>query len=290
MNSYGPVVLSPAMLQWFHEVDDLKDLEDGATLKDAIGNKPTEQDFGKELVALIKMWGEDYPLSILVEIDGTGLETHLLLNEIVVECGFEMGGKQGDGGSGVRKQWKRVENPIDNQVMIKVTCAHDGTDGKTTVMPGGYIVRPHYGGPRRDGNIGSKIPTPDEIRNSKNCRTLHRLSLNAMKEKIVSRLGDKYHVSYSAYKSDALDVPIDNLDEVAIEGQAILVCDSDYDEGEYGDYQSDIVENPTWLDMCVLMDAMIQRTGDFHHVYLEGINETEMEIDGVPVYRFSTGS
>lgn len=286
MNTYGPVTLSEQMLQWFREVDDR--IED-ADLKDAIEKRPIE--LGKELVALIRMWGEDYPLDVLMEIDGTGLLTHITLDEIALDCGFEIDGKQGDGGSDVRKQWKRVENPVNNQVTVKVTRAHDGTEGKTTVMPGGKIVRPHYGGPRPDGYVGSEIPTPEEVRDYKQRDTDYRVASDAIEVKVAARLGDNYDVAYSAYESDERSVPIDNLDEVAIEGQAILVCNSDYNEGEYGDYQSEVVENPTWLDMCVLMNAMIKRTGDFHHAFLEGVyQDKKEEINGIPVYRFSTGS
>ena len=287
MNSYGPVNLSAEMLQWFREVDDL--IED-ATLKDAIEKAPTGQDFGKELALLMKEWGEDYPLDVLMEIDGTGLQTHMSLDEIVVECGFEMDDKQGDGGSGTRKQWMRMDNPIDDQIIVKVTRASDVTKGETTTMPGGYTVRPAYGGGPRDYGHYQCIPTPEEVRDYNLQQADYCVAWDAIEAKIEARFGrDDYNVSYGA-PTDDRDVPIDNLHEFAIKGRCILVCDSDHDEPEHGDYQSDVVENPTWLDMCVLMDAMIQRTGDFHHVYLEGVNKTEMKIGGVPVYRFSTGS
>lgn len=29
--------------------------------------------------------------------------------------------------------------------------------------------------------------------------------------------------------------------------------------------------DPTWLSICVATDEMIERTGDYHHVFLEGI-------------------
>ena len=40
-------------------------------------------------------------------------------------------------------------------------------------------------------------------------------------------------------------------------------------------YESDVYHNPTWLDVCVIANEMICRTGNFHHVYLEGIHLQE---------------
>ena len=99
-------------------------------------------------------------------------------------------------------------------------------------------------------------------------------------ETIESMLGDR-EVFYS------VDKP---MNEVAIEGKAILVSDYDNFWGEGGNYRSDVVENPTWLDLALLADTAIRTTGDTHHQFFENIREVGEDTDGVSVYRFIMGS
>jgi len=61
------------------------------------------------------------------------------------------------------------------------------------------------------------------------------------------------------------------------------------DEDECSDYESPVVENPTWLDIAAMFNKAIHQTGDFHHCFLEGVFRTDDIQNGVPVYRFSTG-
>jgi hypothetical protein len=51
-----------------------------------------------------------------------------------------------------------------------------------------------------------------------------------------------------------------------------------------------VVEDPTWLDVAVLANDMIHTSGDFHHVFLEGINEIGHDADGTQIYQFAMGS
>lgn len=98
-------------------------------------------------------------------------------------------------------------------------------------------------------------------------------------------------VIYSAYKGD-YDDPINNLDDVAIKGKCILVGYKDefFGGDKSRDYQSLIAENPTWLDIAVLANDMIEVTNDYHHVFLEGVSNTRKKIDDIPVYEFDMGS
>lgn len=98
-------------------------------------------------------------------------------------------------------------------------------------------------------------------------------------------------VSYSAYPTDpADDEPLDNLDAVAVPGRVAFVSsDNEVRWGGGKPYRSPVVENPTWLQVCVYANAMIQRTKDRHHVFLEGVDKVRTE-DGVDVYEFSMGS
>ncbi len=120
---------------------------------------------------------------------------------------------------------------------------------------------------------------------------------NAMNAVVSSALpeDEKMYVYYSAYKtSNVTGDPLNNLNTVAIRGKVIL-------EQEYDDcksYRSEVVENPTWLDIAVLANKMIITTQDFHY-FLEGVNPVtvgginkrkQKKIDGVKVYTFSMGS
>jgi hypothetical protein len=92
-------------------------------------------------------------------------------------------------------------------------------------------------------------------------------------------------VIYSAYETDDDDVPIDNLDEVPVEGRIKLVAGADWNEdGER--YESDWVESPTYLQLAVMANAMLHQVRDGHHLYFEGIYKGKK--DGI--YHFCMGS
>lgn len=274
----------------------VEEINAGMALYD--GHKPFDiKDLRQELASLVSEWKHDYSIELLWELNNTGLKTHMKASEIGINHGFEIEGPQGDGGSGVRKQWKRIENPLDERVLAIVTYAYNGTSGKTEVFDANTIVRPHYGGPRPDNHVGGSIPTPEEVVEGKQRWDDYRTGSDAIEKRVRDRIRKedrkaKINLCYSCYKTDERGVPIDNLDEVAIEGKAIItqLCDYKDDDEGHDDYESPIVENPTWLDVCVLFNKAILRTGDYHHAFLEGVYKTKNEKDGVPIYRFSTGS
>ena len=80
-----------------------------------------------------------------------------------------------------------------------------------------------------------------------------------------------FHVRYSAYD----DEPGDNLDEVAFKGRGIVVAHPDKFWGgeEAKLYFSDILTNPTWLDLCVIAEQLIRTTNDKTHVFLESVDQ-----------------
>ncbi len=77
----------------------------------------------------------------------------------------------------------------------------------------------------------------------------------------------------------------DNLDETAVKGEVKFVQEHEGFWGEGSDYKSPVVKDPTWLQVALLADEMIQMTGDKDHVYLEGIREVR-----AGVYQFIMGS
>ncbi len=78
----------------------------------------------------------------------------------------------------------------------------------------------------------------------------------------------KVYVQYAAYETDN-EVPIDNLDDVAIEGNVILT----YGKDPFcrGTYRSMLLHSPTWLQVCVCYNKAIVKTGDESHPYMEGL-------------------
>ncbi len=109
----------------------------------------------------------------------------------------------------------------------------------------------------------------------------------AIKESVLAEL-----VVYSACDHDENDMPIDNLDEVAIKGKAIIVAQPDdfFGGKESKLYQSPVLENPTWLELTVIANQSIHSTLDEHHVFFEGIDKEPKKIKGVQVYSLVMGS
>lgn len=107
----------------------------------------------------------------------------------------------------------------------------------------------------------------------------------------IKKNGQKPYVIYSAYQHDEDGIPIDNLDEIAVEGNCVFVEMGDTFFGDGSSYESDVLYNPTWLDVAVLANEMIKTTGDMHHVFLEGVIHTGKEQGaGRNIVRFCMGS
>jgi len=114
--------------------------------------------------------------------------------------------------------------------------------------------------------------------------------------------GKESHVFFSAsyayrYKGgeDGDTLMVESvLDQIAVEGRVQFKAEGyDPDEETYGDYESPILENPTWMEVAKVCNDMILRTGDFHHCFLESVvekGETEDEGGSVKVCHFVMGS
>jgi hypothetical protein len=115
-----------------------------------------------------------------------------------------------------------------------------------------------------------------------------------VKDAILASGQKKRYVIYSAYTShedDEDDNPIDNLDEIAVKGKVILIGRSDdfWGGDKSKEYRSEIMENPTWLQVAVAANAMIKKTKDTHHCFLETLDRIGEEGD-VTLYEFGMGS
>ena len=114
---------------------------------------------------------------------------------------------------------------------------------------------------------------------------------------IIEKNKDKEHrnaVIMSYWKiTENGEIQVD-LDAVAVEGQVVFVDDGDDFFGNLTPYRSEIFTNPTWTEVLIAANEMINVTHDFHRVFLENIQDTGLFFttkDGfVRVYEFSMGS
>ena len=97
---------------------------------------------------------------------------------------------------------------------------------------------------------------------------------------IINKPDYDVFLAYSAYHTDDDGNPIDNLDEIAVPGRAVVIASG---------YKSGILVDATWLDLSVVGDEMIKKTGDFHHVFLEGV-QVERDDNGTKICWLVMGS
>lgn len=69
------------------------------------------------------------------------------------------------------------------------------------------------------------------------------------------------------------------ITDVAIEGRVVIVDFYD-DEGYWAngreggkDYRSAVLTDPTWADLMVVANEIIETTKDWHHIFLETVEE-----------------
>ena len=108
------------------------------------------------------------------------------------------------------------------------------------------------------------------------------IQLERIDKKIVKKYGKNLDVIYSAYTDEN-----DRLDEIAATGKVIFVRKKD----DWCDraWQSQVMENPTWMDLIPIAEEMIRMSKDFHHVFLESIRKVK-SVNGIDYYKFCMGS
>lgn len=99
----------------------------------------------------------------------------------------------------------------------------------------------------------------------------YEVKLRGMQSKIKGALGREPKVRFSAYKRERNGLPADNLNEIPISGKVAIMEDVAYKVGEMPRCNP-IMRDPAWLDICVEADKSIERSGDFHHVFLERVD------------------
>ncbi len=118
-----------------------------------------------------------------------------------------------------------------------------------------------------------------EIETNESFQNMMDFCHQVINEKVKSLDNKKdTRVVYSIYEC--------NFNEVAVEGDVIFKYNYWTSEA---DFESKKVTNPTWLDVAVLANDMLVKTGDYH-VFFEGVYKTKEVIDGCYVYTFIMGS
>lgn len=108
----------------------------------------------------------------------------------------------------------------------------------------------------------------------------------------IEQAGDAYHgLLYSGGDEDGDELPRDNLNEVTIQGACRIMQKHNEFKGYWGeggrDFESAALTSPTWLELCLVANRMLDTVKDFHHCFLEAVEPVE----GKPgVYRFVMGS
>jgi hypothetical protein len=110
----------------------------------------------------------------------------------------------------------------------------------------------------------------------------YALACDAIQHRVRDRIGPRCIVFFSGYVLDADKVPIDNLDDVPFPGKLRIKRSRVRRIQRSEDYESAILENPSWLDLCVIANDQITVTRDRDHRYLEDIEIIEV-IDGVQI-------
>jgi hypothetical protein len=101
----------------------------------------------------------------------------------------------------------------------------------------------------------------------------YAFAFDGIQGRIKARAGRNCLVVFSAYGLDADKVPIDNLDDVPVPGKLIIRGKRDPNHGTYRskDYESPIMDGPTWLDLCVIANDQMVTTRNRDHRYLEHV-------------------
>lgn len=78
---------------------------------------------------------------------------------------------------------------------------------------------------------------------------------------------ERVYVRYSAYEWDGNDIPINNLNEVPVKGKVKFLDDGQNEN----DFESEVMDSPTWLEIAVVANKMIQGTENYYEPYLDNI-------------------
>jgi hypothetical protein len=105
--------------------------------------------------------------------------------------------------------------------------------------------------------------------------------IDSIVEETIKLTGKKQSVVYSAYEEDEYGNPINNLKEIAIKGMIKFV------DGE--DFVSLPLFSPTWLDIAIVANEMINQTKDYQNRHFKDFDVFDNQ-DGVMIAKLIMGS
>jgi hypothetical protein len=96
-------------------------------------------------------------------------------------------------------------------------------------------------------------------------------AFDAIQDRVRAWVNQKCFLVFSAYKCDQDNVPIDNLDEVPISGDVKIRASGHRvpSGNRRKDYESAVLRNPTWLDLCVIANAHLVQRIRRRQIYLK---------------------
>jgi predicted DNA-binding WGR domain protein len=100
----------------------------------------------------------------------------------------------------------------------------------------------------------------------------------AIQQRVRKAIGRGARVVYSAYVEDDAGLPRDNLDDIAYRGAIRFVA---VDAADGARFESDVLTDPTWLEVARVADKMIRTFGAGDHRFLEGLR-TKKGARGAP--------
>lgn len=80
-------------------------------------------------------------------------------------------------------------------------------------------------------------------------------------------------VVYSAYDYDEWDNPIENLKEIPVKGKVKFV-------NKDGDFESEVLNSPTWLDITVIANEMLEESKDYQYRHFKDVDVFK-NVDGI---------
>jgi len=118
--------------------------------------------------------------------------------------------------------------------------------------------------------------------------------IDDLEEQIGARIRDTLGrdpvVEFAAFDDADDSISTNRLDQIAVESdRAVIVATHNPSWGEGKDFRSKELSNPTWLEIACVADEQIRTTGDFQHVFLEGIDYLET-VEGIDLYHLALGS
>jgi hypothetical protein len=106
-------------------------------------------------------------------------------------------------------------------------------------------------------------------------------AFDAIQDRVRARVKQKCFVVFSGYTSDPDNVPVDNLDDVPVSGKVKIRASRQRlaSGNPKKDYESEVLHNPTWLDLCAIANAHLVQRVRRRQLYLETANIVGIEGD-----------